>query len=87
MKRGMSHQSNCHEVPARRNEPPGARTAQFADTRREAPARSLSCRTERAATSEGDPAEGAAGAVRLALLPDDGPTGEFLSWEGTVLPW
>ena len=28
-----------------------------------------------AATSEGDPAEAAAGAVRLALLPDDGPTG------------
>ncbi|HEV7963941.1 MAG TPA: hypothetical protein VGP57_15500 [Actinoplanes sp.] len=29
----------------------------------------------------------AAGAVRLALLPDDGPTGEFHSWEGTVMPW
>ncbi|HYB88642.1 MAG TPA: hypothetical protein VEC76_17470 [Streptosporangiaceae bacterium] len=26
-----------------------------------------------AAASEGDPAEAAAGAVRLALLPDDGP--------------
>src|SRR6185437_2108154 len=29
----------------------------------------------------GDPAEGAAGAVRLALLPDDGPTGGFFSWD------
>jgi NAD(P)-dependent dehydrogenase (short-subunit alcohol dehydrogenase family) len=35
-----------------------------------------------AAASGGDPAEAAAGAVRLALLPDDGPTGEFLSWDG-----
>lgn len=35
----------------------------------------------------GDPAEGAAGAVRLALLPDDGPTGQFVSWDETVVPW
>jgi len=35
----------------------------------------------------GDPAEGAAGAVRLALLPDDGPTGAFFSWDGTPVPW
>ncbi|MGH3166609.1 MAG: SDR family NAD(P)-dependent oxidoreductase [Trebonia sp.] len=35
----------------------------------------------------GDPAEGAAGAVRLALLPDDGPTGGFYSWDGTLAPW
>jgi NAD(P)-dependent dehydrogenase (short-subunit alcohol dehydrogenase family) len=41
----------------------------------------------RAAASEGDPAEAAAGAVRLALLPDDGPTGEFLSWDATPVPW
>jgi NAD(P)-dependent dehydrogenase (short-subunit alcohol dehydrogenase family) len=41
----------------------------------------------RAAASGGDPAEAAAGAVRLALLPDDGPTGEFLSWDGTTVPW
>jgi NAD(P)-dependent dehydrogenase (short-subunit alcohol dehydrogenase family) len=40
-----------------------------------------------AAASGGDPAEGAAGAVRLALLPDDGPTGEFFSWDGTAVPW
>jgi NAD(P)-dependent dehydrogenase (short-subunit alcohol dehydrogenase family) len=40
-----------------------------------------------AAASEGDPAEAAAGAVRLALLPDDGPTGEFISWDGTPVPW
>ncbi|HEY7173315.1 MAG TPA: short-chain dehydrogenase, partial [Micromonosporaceae bacterium] len=40
-----------------------------------------------AAASGGDPAEAAAGAVRLALLPDDGPTGEFLSWDGTQVPW
>ncbi|WP_214412679.1 SDR family oxidoreductase [Sphaerisporangium fuscum] len=42
---------------------------------------------ERAATSDGDPAEAAAGAVRLALLPDDGPTGGFFSWDGTPVPW
>ncbi len=41
----------------------------------------------RAAADGGDPAEGAAGAVRLALLPDDGPSGEFLSWDGTRVPW
>lgn len=41
----------------------------------------------RAAASSGDPAEAAAGAVRLALLPDDGPTGEFFSWDGTIAPW
>jgi NAD(P)-dependent dehydrogenase (short-subunit alcohol dehydrogenase family) len=40
-----------------------------------------------AATSDGDPAEAAAGAVRLALLPDDGPSGEFFSWNGTPVPW
>jgi NAD(P)-dependent dehydrogenase (short-subunit alcohol dehydrogenase family) len=42
---------------------------------------------ERAATSGEDPAEAAAGAVRLALLPDDGPNGQFLSWDGTPVPW
>jgi NAD(P)-dependent dehydrogenase (short-subunit alcohol dehydrogenase family) len=41
----------------------------------------------RAAASSGDPAEAAAGAVRLALLPDDGPTGEFFSWDGSTAPW
>jgi NAD(P)-dependent dehydrogenase (short-subunit alcohol dehydrogenase family) len=41
----------------------------------------------RAAASDGDPAEAAAGAVRLALLPDDGPTGGFFSWDGTSAPW
>lgn len=41
----------------------------------------------RAAASDGDPAEAAAGAVRLALLPDDGPTGGFYSWDGSVVPW
>jgi NAD(P)-dependent dehydrogenase (short-subunit alcohol dehydrogenase family) len=41
----------------------------------------------RAAASGGDPGEAAAGAVRLALLPDDGPTGEFFSWDGTIAPW
>jgi NAD(P)-dependent dehydrogenase (short-subunit alcohol dehydrogenase family) len=40
-----------------------------------------------AAASDGDPAEAAAGAVRLALLPDDGPSGEFFSWDGTPVPW
>jgi NAD(P)-dependent dehydrogenase (short-subunit alcohol dehydrogenase family) len=41
----------------------------------------------RAAASGGGPAEAAAGAVRLALLPDDGPTGEFFSWDGSPAPW
>jgi len=41
----------------------------------------------RAATAGGDPAEAAAGAIRLALLPDDGPTGRLFSWDGTVVPW
>jgi NAD(P)-dependent dehydrogenase (short-subunit alcohol dehydrogenase family) len=41
----------------------------------------------RAAASDGDPAEAAPGAVRLALLPDDGPTGEFISWDGSPVPW
>jgi NAD(P)-dependent dehydrogenase (short-subunit alcohol dehydrogenase family) len=41
----------------------------------------------RASSAAGDPAEGAAGAVRLALLPDDGPTGGFFSWDGTPVPW
>lgn len=40
-----------------------------------------------AAASDGDPAEAAAAAVRLALLPDDGPTGEFFSFDGTTVPW
>ncbi|UYM07204.1 SDR family NAD(P)-dependent oxidoreductase [Solicola gregarius] len=35
----------------------------------------------------GDPAEAAAGAIRLALLPDDGPTGGLWSWDGTRAPW
>lgn len=41
----------------------------------------------RAQTAEGDPAEAAEGAVRLALLDDDGPTGGFFSWDGTTVPW
>lgn len=35
----------------------------------------------------GDPAEAATGAVRLALLPDDAPTGALWSWGGTGTPW
>jgi NAD(P)-dependent dehydrogenase (short-subunit alcohol dehydrogenase family) len=38
-------------------------------------------------TVGGDPAEAAAGAVRLALLPDGGPTGALWSWDGTLAPW
>jgi NAD(P)-dependent dehydrogenase (short-subunit alcohol dehydrogenase family) len=43
--------------------------------------------TERAAQADGDPAEAAEGAVRLALLDDDGPTGGFFSWDGSPAPW
>jgi NAD(P)-dependent dehydrogenase (short-subunit alcohol dehydrogenase family) len=41
----------------------------------------------RAAASGNDPGEAAAEAVRLALLPDDGPTGRLFSWDGTPVPW
>ncbi|OLR93024.1 SDR family NAD(P)-dependent oxidoreductase [Actinokineospora bangkokensis] len=42
----------------------------------------------RAQAADGDPAEAAAGAVHLALLPDDGPTGTFVSWDGvTPVRW
>jgi NAD(P)-dependent dehydrogenase (short-subunit alcohol dehydrogenase family) len=41
----------------------------------------------RAAAADGDPAEAGAAAVRLALLPDDGPTGLFHQWDGTIAPW
>jgi NAD(P)-dependent dehydrogenase (short-subunit alcohol dehydrogenase family) len=41
----------------------------------------------RAASVGGDPAEAAAGAVHLALLPDDGASGQLFSWDGTVVPW
>ncbi|MFH8342906.1 SDR family oxidoreductase [Streptomyces sp. AM6-12] len=41
----------------------------------------------RASAAGGDPAEAARGALRLALLPDDGPTGGFFSWDGTPVPW
>ncbi|MFD4948023.1 SDR family oxidoreductase [Streptomyces sp. NPDC058239] len=41
----------------------------------------------RAAAAGGDPAEAAQGALRLALLADDGPTGGFFSWDGTPVPW
>jgi NAD(P)-dependent dehydrogenase (short-subunit alcohol dehydrogenase family) len=34
----------------------------------------------------GDPAEAATGAVRLAFVPDDGPTGALWSWDGTRAP-
>ncbi|WP_433367583.1 SDR family oxidoreductase [Actinoplanes sp. CA-142083] len=42
---------------------------------------------DRAKNADGDPSEAAAGAVRLALLPDDGPNGGFYSWDGTAMPW
>ena len=35
----------------------------------------------------GDPAEAAEEAVRLALLPDESPTGTLWSWDGTITPW
>lgn len=38
-------------------------------------------------TGGGDPAEAATGVVRLALLPDDAPTGALWSWDGTPVPW
>jgi len=41
----------------------------------------------RAAGSGGDPSEAAAAAVRLALIGDEGPSGQLFSWDGTVAPW
>ncbi|WP_224386633.1 SDR family NAD(P)-dependent oxidoreductase [Pseudonocardia sp. ICBG1293] len=41
----------------------------------------------RAAASGGDPAEAADGAVALLLTPDGGPTGTFVDWTGTPVPW
>jgi NAD(P)-dependent dehydrogenase (short-subunit alcohol dehydrogenase family) len=52
-----------------------------------APGRRATNLNPQAASTGGDPAEAAAGAVRLALLPDDGPTGQLFSWDGTVVPW
>ncbi len=52
-----------------------------------APGRRATDLTPRAATAGGDPAEAARGAVRLALLPDEGPTGAFFSWDETPVPW
>ncbi|MEU9167570.1 SDR family oxidoreductase [Streptomyces sp. NPDC048420] len=43
--------------------------------------------TPGAAATGDDPAEAARGALHLALLPDDGPTGGFFSWDGTPVPW
>jgi NAD(P)-dependent dehydrogenase (short-subunit alcohol dehydrogenase family) len=43
--------------------------------------------TPNAAARGGDPAVAAAAAVRLALLPDSGPTGAFFSWDDTIAPW
>ncbi|MBM9508927.1 SDR family NAD(P)-dependent oxidoreductase [Actinacidiphila acididurans] len=40
-----------------------------------------------AAAGGGDPGEAAEAAVRLALLPDDGPSGTFVNWDGTPVPW
>ena len=40
-----------------------------------------------AASTGDDPAEAAAAAVHLATLPDDGPSGEFFSWDGTHAAW
>ena len=38
-------------------------------------------------TTGGHPAEAAAGAMRLALLPDGAPSGALWSWDGRRVPW
>ena len=40
-----------------------------------------------AAAAGGDPAEAADAIVSLAQLPDDGPSGQFFSYDGTPVPW
>jgi NAD(P)-dependent dehydrogenase (short-subunit alcohol dehydrogenase family) len=42
---------------------------------------------EQTSRADGDPADAAPVAVRLALLPDDGPTGQFIDWSGRTVPW
>ncbi|MGJ7905024.1 SDR family NAD(P)-dependent oxidoreductase [Actinopolyspora sp. H202] len=42
---------------------------------------------ERATRDGKDPAEAAETAVQLAMLADDGPTGLFHSWDGSLVPW
>ena len=39
------------------------------------------------AAAGGDPAEAAEAIVRLAQLPDDGPSGKLFSWDGSIAPW
>jgi NAD(P)-dependent dehydrogenase (short-subunit alcohol dehydrogenase family) len=41
----------------------------------------------RAARAGGDPAEAAAAALWLAMLPDDGPSGLLFSYDQSVAPW
>ncbi|GAB3493166.1 SDR family NAD(P)-dependent oxidoreductase [Flexivirga lutea] len=40
-----------------------------------------------AAAAGGDPGEAASAAVRLATLPDDGPSGLMFSYDDSVAPW
>lgn len=40
-----------------------------------------------AAARGGDPAEAAASILHLAELPDDGPSGQVFSFDGTTVPW
>lgn len=40
-----------------------------------------------AAARGGDPAEAASAIIDLAMLGDDGPTGQCFSFDGTVVPW
>ena len=40
-----------------------------------------------AAARGGDPAEAARAIVQLAELPDEGPTGQVFSYDGTTVPW
>jgi NAD(P)-dependent dehydrogenase (short-subunit alcohol dehydrogenase family) len=39
------------------------------------------------AAAGGDPAEAAEAIVRLVQLPDDGPSGQLFSWDGSTVPW
>ncbi len=40
-----------------------------------------------ATATGGDPAEAAEAAVRLATIPDDGPTGQYFNWDAAPVPW
>ncbi len=87
---GRGHGLPLLEDGAQRRHPPhgaGARGPRLAGQGQRPRARLRRTGLVPGMTRGGDPAEAAAGIVRLALLPDDGPTGGFFSYDGSPVPW